>query len=77
MIMDFLIAVAAFALLFGLFAISRVAERTRPCAGRTSANEKRCRACPLRDDDSGRFGPCPGPDPISPGSAPQEQSRRP
>lgn len=60
--MDILIAILTFALLFALFAVSRVAERTRPCAGRGTDGERRCRTCPLQEGDSGRFGPCPGSD---------------
>lgn len=58
--MELLFAVLAFALLFGLFAVSRVAERARPCAGRDASGEKRCRNCPLRLSEDGDFGPCPG-----------------
>ncbi|MGD2067176.1 MAG: hypothetical protein PVI57_00720 [Gemmatimonadota bacterium] len=59
--METLVAVLAFAVLFGLFAVSRVAERTRPCKGRKGPGEERCGACPLRAGPGDRFGACPGP----------------
>lgn len=58
--MEALIAVAVFALLFGLFAVSRVAERTRPCKGLDASGEKRCLDCPLRVSGDGELGACPG-----------------
>lgn len=60
--MEALVATLIFALLFGLFAVSRVAERTRPCQGRDASGERRCLNCPLRFSGDGEVGPCPGKD---------------